>query len=410
MARVSHPNILTIFDFGVSSGVPYLVLEYVEEGDLRHLMRGGRLPASQVRSLMRGVNEAIAYLHQARIIHRDIKPENILMKAGKIPRVADFGLATFLGTSAADMPAGTPGYVSPEQRYGLPLDERTDQYALAALAYELLTGEPPVGSFPPPSRLAPDLPPAVDQVIMKALKDSPIARYARVDDFAEAFDKALLEETSTTSALPSPAPAPPPALFRVPGSLRLTLLTTALFASGLAATYYYTTRTDTRPVSETIGPPGTKTGPETVGPEPQDPRKEQQEEKETASDTGPELSEQSLINLWAYLLWLEQGRPKGVEGEKLRVPNRERASELVRQELESLSYAIWKSRGSLEFEDPEAQKAESDRNWKAAHEVLYSKLQETINGKSVFRPTAIARFGPCLDRSKDSLEKSHCHF
>src|SRR5262249_10573318 len=143
MARLNHPNILSVFDFGVEQEHPYLVLEFLEGGDLRSLMPPGK-PLSLCRTLelIKPVGDALSALHRYGILHRDLKPENVLLHKEGHPKVADFGIAVLrggvgrlTGTSAG---LGTPGYVSPEQQYGLDVDERADQYSLAALTYEMM--------------------------------------------------------------------------------------------------------------------------------------------------------------------------------------------------------------------------------------------------------------------------------
>ncbi len=139
LASVSHPHVLAVFDFGTTAdkNLPFLVTEYVEEGDLRRRMsKGHAMPTDRVRLILAQVGKALEFLHAKGIIHRDLKPENILMPTDTECKVGDFGLAVMqdkaglLTRSLRGL--GTPGYVSPEQQYGLKLDERTDQYSLAA--------------------------------------------------------------------------------------------------------------------------------------------------------------------------------------------------------------------------------------------------------------------------------------
>jgi formylglycine-generating enzyme required for sulfatase activity len=195
MARVSHPNVVSVYDFGVAAGRPYLVMEYVEGGDLRRSISAERpLDAARVRSLIEPISRALTCLHRAGILHRDLKPANILMRDGQTPKVADFGIAVPGGwTGIGNGPApGTPGYVAPEQRYGLKVDERCDQYSLAAVAYELLTCRRPLGtSFEPPSRFRRDVSHAVDDAIMRGLSEDRDDRFATVEEFAETLDRAL---------------------------------------------------------------------------------------------------------------------------------------------------------------------------------------------------------------------------
>ena len=175
MARVHHTNVVQVHDSGTVDGRPYLVMEYIEGGDLRGRMEPGRLlPGDQVRPLVLPVAQALTCLHAHGIVHRDLKPENILMHHGCTPMLTDFGLAVLDtdvgGQTQTDGLMGTPGYVAPEQQYGLGVDERADQYSMAAVIYELLTGHRPLGILKPPSQLGPGLGPGVDTVLLRALR------------------------------------------------------------------------------------------------------------------------------------------------------------------------------------------------------------------------------------------------
>jgi eukaryotic-like serine/threonine-protein kinase len=196
MAGASHPNVVTIFDFGIDDGRPYLVMEYVEGGDLRaQMVPGEPLPVGRVRALLGPLVRALEYLHRIGILHRDLKPENILMDHEDIPKVSDFGIAVPQSDVGAltrdDRTLGTVGYAAPEQQYRLRVDERSDQYSLAAVVYEMLTGQLPLGSFPPPSRLNRRVPPAADAVILRALSEDRDDRYATIVAFGDALDRAL---------------------------------------------------------------------------------------------------------------------------------------------------------------------------------------------------------------------------
>jgi formylglycine-generating enzyme required for sulfatase activity len=139
-----------------------------------------------------------------------MKPANILMRDGQTPKVADFGIAVPGGwTGIGNGPApGTPGYVAPEQQYGLKVDERCDQYSLAAVAYELLTGRRPLGtSFEPPSRYRRGLSKEVDEAIMRGLSDDRDDRFATVEEFAETLDRALAGSLQTRPRRVWPAAA-----------------------------------------------------------------------------------------------------------------------------------------------------------------------------------------------------------
>jgi serine/threonine protein kinase len=202
MAKISHPNVIPIHDFGEADGRPYLVMEYVAGGDLRRRMPAGRaMPIDEVRRIVLPVGEALAYLHRQEIIHRDLKPENILLQDDEHPRVADFGIAV-LRAGAGSLTRtgrglGTLGYVAPEQQYSLKVDERADQYSLAALAYEMLTGHLPLGVFKPPSQLNPRLGPEVDAVLLRSLQESPTNRFATIREFTAALDRCLATTPSS---------------------------------------------------------------------------------------------------------------------------------------------------------------------------------------------------------------------
>jgi formylglycine-generating enzyme required for sulfatase activity len=197
MARVAHPNIATVYDFGTVDDQPYLVMEYVGGGDLRREMVADQ-PMSVERSLalLRPIVRALSYLHRQGILHRDLKPENVLMFDEETPKVADFGIAVLGGSalessSRTEQAMGTIGYVAPEQQYRLQVDERADQFSLAAITYELLTGRKPLGVFEPPSRLNRTLGPSVDAVVMRALSEDREDRYPTIQEFGDALDRAL---------------------------------------------------------------------------------------------------------------------------------------------------------------------------------------------------------------------------
>ena len=196
MARIHHPNVVSVYDFGAFDGRPYLVMEYVEGATSAERWRGachclwirsGRWSCLWLRPW--------PACNAHGILHRDLKPENILMHRGTTPRLSDFGLAvhdTDVGLQTpTDRVMGTIGYVAPEQQYGLGVDERTDQYSMAAVMYELLTGDKPLGIMKPPSQLNPRLNRDVDAVLLRALEEDPDDRYPTVQEFGVALDRAL---------------------------------------------------------------------------------------------------------------------------------------------------------------------------------------------------------------------------
>jgi tRNA A-37 threonylcarbamoyl transferase component Bud32 len=189
LARLNHPNIVGVHDFGQADGLYYLIMEYVDGVDLRSLLADGKLPPAEALALVPQICDALQYAHEEAIVHRDIKPENILVdKRGRV-KIADFGLAKLLRLSAVEMTlthtrqvVGTFHYMAPEQfeRPG-EVDHRVDIYALGVVFYEMLTGMLPVGRFDLPSqRCAVDA--RLDDVVLRALEREPDRRYQHASD------------------------------------------------------------------------------------------------------------------------------------------------------------------------------------------------------------------------------------
>jgi len=183
MAKLNHPHVVTIHDFGEVEGCCYLVLELVEGGNLRERLAG--LAPDEVAGILRQAAEGLAYAHERGIVHRDVKPGNILVGDDGRVRLADFGLAkaavegamhslvpTLTGTLQA---LGTPHYAAPEQLEGGEVDARADVYALGVVAYEALTGSLPLGRFPDPSA-SQGVDAAWDEWILAALERDPQRR------------------------------------------------------------------------------------------------------------------------------------------------------------------------------------------------------------------------------------------
>jgi beta-lactam-binding protein with PASTA domain/tRNA A-37 threonylcarbamoyl transferase component Bud32 len=243
-ARLSHPNIVAVYDVGEQDGRPFLVMQFVDGPTLKdELARRGPLPVGEAVAFVRQVAEALAYAHLHGIVHRDVKPANILLTqplAGDGPRrralLSDFGIARSLGEaglSASNEVFGTVHYLAPERAQGQPALPASDVYSLGIVLYELLTGrvpfnaESPVATalaharqpVPPPRAYNPAIPPRLEQVILRALAKNPAERFRNGAEFAAAL--AALEagaasetERYAPSALPLAAPtatfAPPP--------------------------------------------------------------------------------------------------------------------------------------------------------------------------------------------------------
>ena len=184
MARLSHPGIVMIHDFGKESGFFYLVLEHVDGASLRQLIADGTLSPRDALGLVPQICDALQFAHDAGIVHRDIKPENILVDQDGRARIADFGLAKMtgaqhptIGLTRSDQAMGTPHYMAPEQIGGAGrVDHRADIYSLGVMLYEMLTGELPIGRFGPPSEKS-QAGPKLDEVVMKSLESEPEKRY-----------------------------------------------------------------------------------------------------------------------------------------------------------------------------------------------------------------------------------------
>jgi serine/threonine protein kinase len=190
LARLNHPNIVTIHDFGQANGLFYLLMEFVDGVNLRQAMRLGRFSAAQALTIVPKICDALQFAHNEGILHRDIKPENILLDSKGRVKIADFGIAKLVGqepnpglapngteviSSAPNLTEagrvlGTPHYMAPEQiEHPQDVDPRADVYSLGVVFYEMLTGELPLGRFNPPSQKS-EADPRLDEVVLQALE------------------------------------------------------------------------------------------------------------------------------------------------------------------------------------------------------------------------------------------------
>ena len=235
LAKLSHPNIVNILDYGEHEGMPYLVMEYIPGGTLKQKL-GQKIPWQEVIQTLIPVARGLAYAHKHSVIHRDVKPANILMREGNAPVLTDFGIAKLLeGTeghtlTASGVGIGTPEYMAPEQGIGASaIDARADIYSLGIVLYEMVTGRKPyiadtpmavvlkqmTDPLPRPTDFVPDLPENVEHILLKALAKEPSDRFADMNAMIITMETVLTEvkkfkETTEIKNVEAKTPAHPP--------------------------------------------------------------------------------------------------------------------------------------------------------------------------------------------------------
>jgi len=201
--RLTHPNIVGVYDYGETDELAFIVMEFVEGDTLKSLLdRGERFTPADAVGMLESLLAGLAYSHEHGVIHRDIKPANVMITRDGRVKLADFGVARIESSSLtqAGTMIGTPSYMSPEQFMGQTIDARSDIYAAGVLLYQLLTGDKPFeGSVtsimhkvlnteaPPPSVLSVSVNPALDAVVARAMAKRPEARFGSARDFAAAL-------------------------------------------------------------------------------------------------------------------------------------------------------------------------------------------------------------------------------
>jgi len=210
LARLNHPNIVTVFDFGAAGPYHYLLMEYIDGVNLRQAMQAGRFSPAEALTLVQEMCSALKSAHDDGILHRDIKPENILLDSQGRLKIADFGIAKLIGQQEAhditltrqDAILGSPQYMAPEQiESPESVDQRADIYSLGVVFYELLTGELPLGRFAAPSAKN-DIDSRIDEIVLRTLEKERDARFQTADEVSNSVD--------TLSQSPPPEISPTP--------------------------------------------------------------------------------------------------------------------------------------------------------------------------------------------------------
>ena len=218
IAKLEHPHILPVFDYGESDGITYLVMRYLEAGTLKEKLQSHSLSLSEIDRILTQFCEALNYAHGRGVIHRDLKPANALVDSDQNLFLTDFGIAKLLeGTSnftRTDAVMGTPAYISPEQAQGQTVDQRSDIYSLGIILYEMVTGRVPFMAdtplavifkhvsdpLPLPSTIKSDIPDGIEQVILKALAKQPEDRFTTAAEFLAAWKRAYVESERVSYA------------------------------------------------------------------------------------------------------------------------------------------------------------------------------------------------------------------
>ncbi|HYI84386.1 MAG TPA: serine/threonine-protein kinase, partial [Acetobacteraceae bacterium] len=217
--RLSHPNVVSVFDYGEDSEVAWIVMEMVEGETLKALLdRQERLPAPVIVRLMGQILDALSYTHSRGVVHRDIKPANIMLTQDRVVKIADFGVARIENSSMTHVSTvlGSPAYMAPEQFRGDPTDHRADIWAAGVILYQMLTAERPFEGgvtsvmqkalyVEPvlPSLTEAAVPAQFDAVVAQALAKRPEDRFSSAEEFAKAIREAFSGDLSSPMAPPS---------------------------------------------------------------------------------------------------------------------------------------------------------------------------------------------------------------
>lgn len=213
IAHLEHPHILPIYDYGKADDMPYIAMRFLGGGSMAQLIKRGIPQLDALDRPFTQIAQALDHAHRQGIIHRDLKPGNIMLDEEGNAYLSDFGIARVLGSNlTGSMIIGTPAYMSPEQANGFPLDARSDLYSLGIVLFELITGQEPFQAetpmalllkhinepVPPLTNFRPDIPDAVEEVIMKATAKDPNGRYSSASELARAFSAAIRDPRQST--------------------------------------------------------------------------------------------------------------------------------------------------------------------------------------------------------------------
>ncbi|MDE0827271.1 MAG: serine/threonine-protein kinase, partial [Akkermansiaceae bacterium] len=240
MAKLNHPNLVGVYDFGEVEGMLYIVMEYIPGNSLYYSINKKAIEQKEAARLVLGICEGLAHAHEAGILHRDIKPANILLDLKARPKIGDFGLASQVeGRDGEELAFGTPDYAAPElMQAGSNFSKRSDVFATGVILYEALTGKIPDPKYVPASQMA-KVDPRFDRIIRRATHPTPSLRFADAAEMGKELQKLvdILNKTSSSSLVttgnggsapnklapaanpdgtsvphsPAPAPAPAPA-------------------------------------------------------------------------------------------------------------------------------------------------------------------------------------------------------
>jgi serine/threonine protein kinase len=211
LARLSHPNIVGIFDFGTAGPYCYFLMEYVDGVNLRQAMQAGRFTPTESLAMVTEICSALKFAHEEGILHRDIKPENVLIDSKGRVKIADFGIAKLVGEGGrSDVTLtldgsilGSPHYMAPEQiETPGDVDQRADIYSLGVVLYEMLTGELPIGRFSLPSEKA-AMDQRIDEIVLRTLAKERQARFQSAGDVRTEVEAVTKHLSSVSPALPA---------------------------------------------------------------------------------------------------------------------------------------------------------------------------------------------------------------